>query len=71
MAEILRYVLVDESDVEGDYEYEKFDDAVKDAAKYGKAVVQRTYTYDDQELVWTPDGSDVWPPSADAGADEE
>lgn len=61
MSEILRYVLVDESDNEQDYEYEKFDEAVE-AAGSEMAVVQRTYTYDDSELVWTPNGKSTWPP---------
>ena len=62
MAEILRFVLVDLGDQEQDYEYDTYQEAVTDARKYGLAVVQRTYIYDDHELVWTPDGTDIWPP---------
>ena len=61
MSEITRYVLVDKQDREGDYEYARFDEA-KQAAGDDHAVIERTYTYDDQELVWTPDGGNVWPP---------
>ena len=61
MAEILRYVVVDDSGVEGDWEYDKHDEAVS-AAGSESAVIQRTYIYDDSELVWTPDGSQTWPP---------
>lgn len=61
MAEITRYVLVDRQDNEGDWEYDKYDEAVK-AAGNDHAVIQRTYVYDDSELVWTPNGRDSWPP---------
>lgn len=62
MAGISRYVLVDENDREDDYEYGSFDDAKAEAARRGCAVIERTYVHDDQELVWTPDGGDRWPP---------
>ena len=58
---ISRYVLVDENDVEGDFEYESFADAKKDAGTTN-AVIERTYEYSDSELAWTPNGADVWPP---------
>lgn len=61
MAEINRYALVDEDDHEDDYEYERLDEAI-DAAGSDHAVIMRTYIYDDSELVWTPNGADVWPP---------
>jgi hypothetical protein len=62
MSEILRYVLVNEQDVEGDWEYSTFDEAKSDAQKTGHlAVIQRTYTYDDSELVWAPNNADTWP----------
>lgn len=65
MAEVLRWVLVNADDEEGDYEYSAYRFAEQDAARLGCAVIQRTYTYDDSELVWTPDGSDQWPPGAE------
>lgn len=61
MAEILRYVLVDKDNNEGHNEYEDMSMAIE-AADDDHAVVERTYTYDDSELVWTPDGSNTWPP---------
>lgn len=61
MAEITRYVLVDRDDNEGEYEYERYDEAVA-AAGADHAVVERHYVYDDSELVWTPNGADSWPP---------
>lgn len=65
-AEITRYVLVDESDVEGDYEYDTKNEAIGVAVARGHhAVIERTYVYDDSTLVWTPDGSDTWPPEKD------
>lgn len=62
MSEIRRYVLVSQDDIEGDYEYDSYDEAVNDAGST-HAVVERTYVYDDSELVWTPDGGSIWPPS--------
>jgi hypothetical protein len=61
MSEIVKYALVDRNDQEGDHEYDTLPQAIK-AAKRGHAVISRTYVYDDSELVWTPDGGDVWPP---------
>ena len=61
MAEILRYVLVDRENNEGDYEYHSLKGAVE-AAGSDEAVIERTYEYSDSELAWTPDGDDVWPP---------
>ncbi len=62
MSEIHRYVLVDRDDMEQDYEYSSYRDAETDAMRQNAAVICRTYVYDDSELVWTPDGSDAWPP---------
>ena len=71
-AEITRYVLVDENDVEGDEEYVTEGAAITQARYRGLnyAVIERTYTYDDSRLVWTPDGSDIWPPAKDVLAEE-
>jgi hypothetical protein len=69
MSNIRKYVLVDEHDTEADYEYDSLREAQKAAAKYGHAVILRHYVredgdliYDDSELVWAPDGGNVWPP---------
>lgn len=62
MSEIRKYVLVDKDDHELDDEYDTLDKAQLDAARSGCAVVARVYEYSDSELVWTPDGSNVWPP---------
>lgn len=70
-AEITRYVLVDENDVEGDIEYDSLVMAITDAqSREGHAVIERTYAYQDSTLVWTPDGSDIWPPAKDVLAEE-
>lgn len=61
MATIERYVLVSRDDSEGEYEYDTLQGAIDDADE-DHAVIARQYVYDDSELVWTPDGSDVWPP---------
>lgn len=62
MAEIRRYVLVTREDVELDYEYEFAHEAQEDARRQDCAVIARVYEYADSELVWTPDGTDTWPP---------
>ena len=61
MSNIRRYVLVDAGGIEQDYEYATLQEAIA-AAGETDAVVERTYVFYDSELVWTPDGSDVWPP---------
>jgi hypothetical protein len=64
MAEIQRYVLVGLDDVEGDEEYATLHDAIAHArVRTSTAVISRTYEYTDSELVWTPDDSDIWPPT--------
>lgn len=63
MSEITRYVLVGLDNTEGSFEYSDFDEAVRVAKATGQtAVIERVYTYEDSGLVWTPDGSGVWPP---------
>jgi hypothetical protein len=64
MAEIYRYALVDLDNTEGDVEYETLDQA-QEAADDEHGIVRITYIYEDSELVWTPDGADVWPPVPD------
>lgn len=62
MSTISRYVVVDTDDTEGDREYVTLDEAIEWARPLGAAVIERVYAYDDSSLVWTPDGSDTWPP---------
>ena len=59
-----RYVLVDRNDIEQDHEYPDCDEAIADARKHAGqfAIIERQYEYSDSELIWTPDGSDSWPP---------
>lgn len=65
MSEITRYVLVDRDDHEQDYEYETLDGARVPCDGEEFAIIERTYTYDDSELVWTPNGATTWPPTTD------
>lgn len=67
MAEILRYALVDSHGNEVD---EREWDALWQATDAARtrtrqveptAVVRRIYVYEEDELVWTPNGSNVWP----------
>lgn len=67
MATITRYVLVDRNDVEGNVEYEDMAEAI-DICDDDHAVIERTYEYADSEVVYTPDGSNVWPPKPDTRA---
>lgn len=59
-----RYVLVDQDDYEQDHEYERYDEAqaAAEALSTPHAVIVRHYTYEDSELVWTPNGRNTWPP---------
>lgn len=67
-AEIRRYVLVSEQDIEGTLEYSTLEAAIVDAKIMGHAaVVAHIYTWEDSELIWTPDEEDVWPPSVREG----
>ena len=67
MAEIQKYVLVDQDDVEQDWEYDTFREAQNAAQDQGNlAIIARTYEYTDSELAWTPNGSGTWPPHAEA-----
>jgi phage I-like protein len=66
---IIRYVIVNDDGREHDYEHETLEAAIDVATCKGSAVVARTYTFDDSELVWTPDGSDTWPPDSTDSTD--
>lgn len=57
-----RYAIVDRSDTKVD-DIGSLEEAKRIARAAGDcAVVMETYEYSDSEVVWTPDGSDVWPP---------
>lgn len=64
MSELRRYVLVDADDNELEPEYVTYEVARAAAEEQGCALIARTYEYADSELVWTPDGGDIWPPEA-------
>lgn len=68
MSTITKYVLVDQYGADFDHEYDTLDEAVKLAGK-NHAVIARTYVFDDSELVWTPDGSNTWPPESTLDGD--
>jgi hypothetical protein len=68
VSEIRTYTLVDQDNHDLDTEYDTLDEAIR-AAEPGQAVVAQVYEWTDSELVWTPDGGNVWPPQP--GADEE
>lgn len=63
MSTILRYVLSDRDGNEGDVEYDSFFEAKEYAIRYGNAVIEREYEFTDSSLIWTPDGSETWPPT--------
>jgi hypothetical protein len=63
MSTITKYVVVDERDQEGDYEYDHLEQARAAAIGAGNsAVIAREYEYSDSDLVWTPNGAMSWPP---------
>ena len=68
MAQIERYVLVDEDGNEDSDEYEDFEEARREAARAStpSAVIRRIYVYDDSEAAAVPYASEMWPPSETA-----
>lgn len=67
MSTLSRYVPVDRDNVTLDPPYDDYQEAERQAITRGCAVVEYTYTYTDNDLVLTPDGSGTWPPKAAAG----
>ena len=67
MSEIRRYVLVDTEDNAEEDDYEDYNEAYEQARKRNMAVIARVFEYSDSELIWTPDGSDTWPPEPARG----
>ncbi|ANA86489.1 hypothetical protein BH762_gp029 [Gordonia phage OneUp] len=63
MAEIVKYVLVDSDDNEGDHYYDSLVEARQIARLTDQAVVAHTFEFSDSELVWTPNGDTTWPPT--------
>ena len=70
MATINKYILVDRDGTEGDAYYDGYHEAEAEAARTDCAVLAHIYEYNDSELVYTPDGSERWPPSPDKDASE-
>ena len=63
--ETSRYAVIDSNDSKVN-DHEKYEDAVAEAKAAGDcAVTQEQYEYTDSTVVWTPDGSDTWPPEAE------
>ena len=62
MSEVRNFVLADKDDHELDDECDTIDKAQLDAARSGCAVVAQVDQYSDAAPVWTPAGSNVWPP---------
>lgn len=61
MSDIYTYVVVDEQGQYVGEELDTFDEAKNSAIQHGNsAVVMITYTFDDSELLWTPNGEDTW-----------
>jgi hypothetical protein len=64
MSEIRTYVLVNEDDEYVSDEFDTLDEAKNEISFRNEAyaIVSLVYTFEDSELVWTPDGGNVWPP---------
>lgn len=64
MVEIHKYVIVDANDTSQDYQYDTLAEAKEAAANYEDpvAIIERLFTFEDSELVWTSTGDTVWPP---------
>ena len=67
--ETTRYAVIDRND-EKVNDHEKYDDAVEEAKSDGNcAVAEEHYEYTDSTVVWTPDGTNTWPPAAKKAED--
>lgn len=64
MSEIRTYVLVNDDDEYVSDEFDTLDEAKNEVSFRNEpfAIVALVYTFEDSELVWTPDGGKVWPP---------
>lgn len=64
MSEIRLYTLVNRDDEYVSEEYDTLDEARNAAEQQDEphAIVAMVYTFEDSELIWTPDGSNTWPP---------
>lgn len=59
---ITTYVVVDENNQYASEEHDTMQEAINDATQRGNAaVVELQYEFTDSELVWTPNGGNVWP----------
>lgn len=63
MSEIRKYILVDSHGNEDDCYRDDYRDAYEQARKRNCAVVAHVFTFDDSELIWTPNGDTTWPPN--------
>ena len=61
MADIQKYLLVGRDGCEIGTYFDSYREAETEAKRSDCAVVEHTYTYEDTDLVFTPDGSDEWP----------
>lgn len=59
---ITTYVVVDENNQYVSEEHDTMQEAINGAEEHGNAaVVELQYEFTDSELVWTPNGGNVWP----------
>ena len=64
-----RYAVIDRNDTKVN-DHEKYEDAVQEAKGDGNcAVTEEQYEYTDSTVVWTPDGSNTWPPTGEGEED--
>jgi len=68
MSEVRRYLLIEPDGEQFSgylYDEREYPAAERDARANGCAIRAYVYEYADTEVVWTPDGSDTWPPEPD------
>ena len=64
MSSILHWYVVDsDGDLTGPFT--DYAEAERRARQGSAAVEEYTYEYAESQIVWTPDGSNVWPPNSD------
>ena len=59
---IYKYAFMDIDGDEDNREFDSFSEARENVLE-GEAVIIRTYEYcGEHEVMWTPNGSEIWPP---------
>lgn len=67
LGNILKYVIVNENNVEDEHEFDTLVEArgvaeVRSGLGERLAIIERQYAFEDSDLAWTSTGDTTWPP---------